>query len=93
MHCDELLFTTTCQSSTGRPFFLHNRNDRMWPPNQSQIQTTSLASRMFEIANVTAKKLHTFECKYLNFHTVYGPGTWKSWANLKYGQKFWLQDL
>ena len=79
MHCDELLFTTTRQSSsTGRPIFplTNTMTDCDWPI-RSQIQTTSLVSRMFGMHKCEYSKsnhliVHTFGCKYLGFHTIYG---------------------
>ena len=69
MHCDELLLTTTCQSSsTGRPIFLLQitMKDCDWPI-KSQIQTTSLVS--LQCRN---SKSNHLRCKYLSFHTFYG---------------------
>ena len=61
IHCDELLFTTTCPSITDWPFF-HNYNDRLELVNQkpsTNYITSSYNVWNVEIANLPVKN-YTF---------------------------------
>ena len=63
----KLLLTTTCQSSTGRPIFL---SQLQWQTATGQSKAKKKLHHKPE--NLASKKLHTFGCKYLGLHTVYG---------------------